>query len=149
MVVDGGDPVAIAEVIRLKKAPGVVTYGTTSEIVVDEAGIPHTIQFSRSRDVPIRVIIPVRPKGGYTTTIDSKLRTTVSDWVNNLHPGDDIVLSQLTSKATLDNNPAFEIERPVTLGRLIGGTQVESDLVMAFDEHASLTPDNVLITRVV
>jgi len=149
MVVDGGDPVDIASVIRLKKAPGVVTYGTTSQIVLDEIGIPHTIRFSRSRDVPIRVIIPVRAKGGYTTTVDSKLRTTVADWVNNLHPGDDVELAQLITKATLDNNPAFSVERPVTIGRLIGGTQAEEDLVVAFDEHASLTPDNVIVTRVV
>src|SRR3954468_4173231 len=149
MVVDGGDPVDIASAIRLKKAPGVITYGTTSQIVLDEIGIPHTIRFSRSRDVPIRAIVPVRAKGGYTTTIDSKLRTTVSDWVNNLHPGDDVELSQLITKATLDNHPAFAVERPVTIGRLIGGTQVEDDLVVAFDEHASLTPDNVIVTRVV
>lgn len=148
MVVDGGDPAVIAEVIRLKKAPGVITWGTSEVMATDEVGIPHSIKFSRSRDVPIRVTIPIRPKGNYTTLIDSQMRTTVSDWINALPPGGNIILSQLLTVATLNNHPAYEIERPVTIGRFIEGDTFEADLLLDFDEHPSCTPDNIFVSQV-
>jgi uncharacterized phage protein gp47/JayE len=148
MVVDGGDPAVIAEVIRLKKAPGVITWGTSEVMATDEVGIPHSIKFSRSRDVPIRVTIPIRPKGNYTTLIDSQMRTTVSDWINALPPGGNIILSQLLTVATLNNHPAYEIERPVTIGRFIEADTFEADLLLDFDEHPSCTPDNIFVSQV-
>ncbi|MBQ6382036.1 MAG: baseplate J/gp47 family protein [Clostridia bacterium] len=46
-VVYGGSPAALAKAIYAHKAPGIPTYGSTSVPFEDEAGISHTVSFSR------------------------------------------------------------------------------------------------------
>ena len=51
-VVQGGDDEEVAAMIWRTKAP-VSTFGSTSVVVIDSQGIPHTISFNRPTEVPI------------------------------------------------------------------------------------------------
>ena len=70
MVVAGGNATAIAQAILNKKSPGCPTYGTTSVVVNDAVGIPHTINFFVPTQELITVDVSLHPlTSGYTTAI--------------------------------------------------------------------------------
>lgn len=150
IVVEGGDVNEIAQVIYNKKAPGTATFGTTFATVIDEAGIPHKIQFSRPRQVPIQVVIPIVPLARYTASKDLAIRTNVSNWVNAHKIGDMLSVEEIGTPARLITSlypmgdPTFRITPPITASR-VGDDPVEEDVVMAYDERVTCTVDDVLL----
>ena len=86
-VVEGGDITAIAEAIALKKSPGTGTYGTTSVVVTDSAGIPDTINFYQPTLVPIDVNIAVKSQTGYVSTTTALMKTQLAAYLNSLPIG--------------------------------------------------------------
>lgn len=147
MVVQGGDPTLIAQTIAAKKAPGTQAYGKTTVVVLDQYGFPHNIGFTRPTQVSILANLPLRPKARYSAVVEGAIKTAVSDYINALPIGDDVVLTRIFTPANLNNDQRFELQRPATLLRL-NGTPVEGDIVLAYDEKAVCTPGNVNIVVV-
>lgn len=150
IVVEGGDVQEIVTVIYKKKAPGVITHGTTSADYIDEAGIPHQIFFSRPVQVPVRVIIPLKPRARYTAAKDLAVRSAVSNWIN-AHPIGDLVsveeiggIARLSSSQYIEGDPTFYIKPPIMIGRS-DEEAVEEDLIMAFDERPTCTAQDVIL----
>lgn len=94
-VVEGGDTQAICDIIAIKKGPGCGTYGTTRMLTRDKYGVPLTVGFFRSVDVPLAVAIRIKPLAGYLATTGEIICKNVAAYINSQRIGDDVLLSKL------------------------------------------------------
>jgi len=148
-VVEGGDATTIAETIRSKKGQGVSTYGTTSVVVQDEYGNPHTISFSRPVDVPVYNALTLDVFTGYTSVIGDQIKTATASYINSLDIGSGVMLSRVYSPANLGvvsggNSKYYDI-----ISLEIGRTTLAvaaSNINIAWNESASCNIDNIVIT---
>lgn len=148
-IVDGGDAIAIAQIIRGKKGQGVGTYGSTTVSVPDKYDNPHAISFSRSTDVPIYVAITLKVFTGYTTQIGEQIKQAIADYINSLTIGDDVLLSRIYSPANLGvvsgGNSKFYDINALAIGKS-AATVSASNVVIAFNESASSSTANIALT---
>ena len=147
LVVQGGDAVQIATAIMNKKTPGAGTYGTTSEVVVDGAGVSNTINFFRPTVSNINVGITLHALTNYTTAIAAEIQAAVAAYINGLVIGADVLIPRLYLPAQLNgaaDSQTFEIVS-VTAG-LVGGSLGSSDITIPFNGLAVCTASNVTIT---
>ena len=89
----------IAETIYNKKPIGIKTFGSISETITDEGGYEHTINFSHTTKVSVKVSMKIRTDStfegdGGKTEITDNLRT----YIDNLGVGESVVLSSLYGK---------------------------------------------------
>jgi uncharacterized phage protein gp47/JayE len=150
LVVEGGDEAEIASTIYRKKAPGTITWGTTSHTYIDLAGIPHKIYFSRPRQAPVAISIPIKPMAKFTATKDLALRTAVANWVNSHMIGEHIYVEEIATPARLitptypNGDPTFKILPEVKVARG-GDAPVSADLMIDFDERVTCTAGDVIL----
>ena len=142
LVVQGGDPIQVCQTILNKKTPGCYTYGDLREIVLDVYGIPHSIGFFIPSQVPITVAIALKALPGYTNTIGSAIIAAVSDYINALPIGQDVLYSKLYLPANLcdvttglPTNPTGTYN--ITSLTVMGGM---TDVVIAFNQMAVCDP---------
>jgi uncharacterized phage protein gp47/JayE len=148
-IVDGGDADVIAQTIRGKKGQGVSTYGSTAIVVSDTYGNPHTINFSRSTNVPVYVAITIKAFAGYTTQVGEDIKAAIAAYINSLTIGDDVLLSRIYSPANLGvvsggASRYYDITN-LQIGKS-SGTVAASNIDIAFNESASCTTSNITIT---
>lgn len=147
LVVDGGDALEIATAIADKKGPGCGTYGTTSQVVTDKYGVPHTIRFYRPTEVPITVAINLSPLTGYTTMIHDEIIAEVVSYINAMGIGNKLYFTRLYVPANLSNSASgatFDLNS-VEVSR-DGNPVAASDIAIAFNEAASTNSTLVTIT---
>lgn len=148
-IVDGGDATTIAQTIRGKKGQGVATYGTTTVQVQDKYGNPQNIKFSRPVNVPVYVAITIRVFTGYTSQIGEQIKQAITDYINSLTIGDDVMLSRIYSPANLGvvsgGNARYYDINELLIGKTSGGVAA-SNIVIAYDESASCSTANISIT---
>lgn len=148
-IVDGGDVTEIAQTIRGKKGQGVATYGKTSITVPDKYGNPHIINFSRSTDVSVYVSIELKVFTGYTSQVGEQIKQAVADYINSLTIGDSVLLSRIYSPANLGvvsgGNAKYYDITELLIGKSAGSVAA-ANITIAYDESASCSTDNVLIT---
>lgn len=147
LVVEGGDAVAIATELALKKTPGTPTYGTTSEPVTDPYGDAQTINFYRPTNRTVKIAIGIKSLTGYNSTIGDAIVAALVAYVNALPIGGDVLLSRLYLPANLfggANSSTFEVTS--LLIALDAGTPSSSDLTLAFNEAAVCATGNVTLT---
>lgn len=108
LVVEGGDALAIATAIFQKKAPGVPTFGTTSEIVVDSLGMNHTINFFNLDIQTIKMLVNLTGLSGYVSTTGDKIIASLVQWINGLGIGSPSYHSRLYGPANLMGDAATE-----------------------------------------
>lgn len=143
LVVDGGDPLAVANTIAAKKGPGVNTYGTTKVPVVDVYQIPQTIDFSRPSLVPVAVAVTMTALPGFNTVTANAIQQSVVTYINALPITAPVRLSRLY--APLDSIDSTYNIRGVTLART-GSPLVAADVVLLFNEAATCSPSDVTLT---
>lgn len=147
VIVEGGDAQAIAETIAEKKTPGTGTAGDIVTTVVDSVNSTHTIRFARPVPVAVGVQITIDPLPGYSTSILAEVKQAVSDYVNGLPIGADVVFSKVFVPANLGNvgvGSVYDITS-LTLSKN-GGPPASANVTVAFNEAAEMTPDDVTIT---
>ncbi|HDT6007137.1 baseplate J/gp47 family protein [Klebsiella michiganensis] len=148
-IVEGGDATEIANTIRSVKGQGVTTYGTTAVIVADKYGNPYTIRFSRPVDVPVYVSITLKALTGYSSQVGDEIKAAVAAYINSLAIGDSVLLSRVYSPANLGvvsgGNARFYDIMELLIGRSVAGVTA-ANLVVAYDESASCSVDNIAIT---
>lgn len=135
LVVDGGDPVAIATAIANKKTPGSGTYGTTSETVTGTSGVPVTISFYLPSALVVTVSVTITALTGYVSTTGDAIIAAVVAYVNGLGIGGgngqaveyDAAIAAAKNVA---NSDTFKI----TALTITGGSP---DLTVAFNEQPS------------
>ncbi|EJQ2136127.1 baseplate J/gp47 family protein [Escherichia coli] len=149
VIVDGGDVTDIAQAIRGNKGQGTATHGTTSVTVPDKYGNPHVIKFSRSSDVPVYARIKLKVFTGYTSQIGQQIQQDISDYINSLTIGDSVLLSRIYSPANLGvvsgGNARYYDIQELTIGKSPGALS-SSNIDIRYNESASCTPENIVIT---
>lgn len=112
-VVENGSDNDVAKTIFDKKAPGVLTNGTTSVVVTDTYGVTTTINFDRPSYVDIDVVVNVKQLTGYTTDITSAIQSDIASFISSLGIGDNLLLSSIWGAALQANSvpskPTFSI----------------------------------------
>jgi uncharacterized phage protein gp47/JayE len=91
-VVQGGDDQEIADKIWEAKPAGIQTYGSSSEVVVDSQGAPHTIYFSRPTEVPIYVSIDLTIDDSFPDNGAALAQQAILDYGASLTIGDDVIV---------------------------------------------------------
>jgi uncharacterized phage protein gp47/JayE len=146
LVVEGGDPVEIATRILRKKTPGVGTYGTTVENVVDAYGIPHVVRFFRPTVVQVGFAITVRALNNFTFDVQTAIQNALAAWASALDIGQPVYLTRAYVPANLigAQSATFEI-LSLAMGRN-GASPTAADVAIAFNESAYCDPANVIVT---
>ncbi|MBJ3816654.1 hypothetical protein F9C28_17480 [Shimwellia pseudoproteus] len=149
-IVDGGDLTEIAQTIRKKKTPGVSTFGNTSVTINDAYGNPLTINFSRPVLIQIYVEIELKVFFGYTNPVGDGVKKSISDYINNLDIGDDVLLSRLYSPANLtageDNSDSQYYDILSLRIGVAGNTPSVSNVNISYDELAFCDAGTIKLT---
>lgn len=148
-VVDGGDAQVICDTIMLRKPPGCGTYGTTTETVIDQQGVSYQVSFFRPVLVPITVALTIQPLVGYTTSTAQVIAQAIADFVSSLDIGGDVYLTQIFHPAYMLPDNLGVTYNIVQLLISRTGSPSNSDVVMAFNEAATCTLDNIIVTVLV
>lgn len=148
-IVDGGDVMEIARTLRGSKGQGVATWGTTSVVVADRQGNPHTVSFSRSVNVPVFVAIQLRVLAGFTTQVEQDIKAAIAAWIATLTIGDDVLISRLYSPANLGvmdggEGRSYDITG-LTIGRSAAALTT-ANIITAWNEVPSCALENITIT---
>lgn len=106
VVAQGGDPVAICAAIAAVKNPGTGTYGTTSEVIIDENGVPDTIHFFVLAEIGITVDITIEPLAGWVTGTGVLIQQSVAQFLNDLDIGVIDYVNRLWAPANLSGDVA-------------------------------------------
>jgi uncharacterized phage protein gp47/JayE len=104
----GGDANEIAQVIFQKKAAGIEAYGTEQVEVLDMAGYPHTIGFSRATEVPIAIQLMIQKNDRFPSDGVQQVKTELIKYIGGedadgtfytgLNMGEAVVFSKLINQ---------------------------------------------------
>lgn len=146
IVVEGGDAVEIATTIAIKKTPGTGTYGTTTEVIIDQQGVPNTINFYRPTAKRVVVALTINALAGYVSTTGVTLVAALAAYVSAFNIGDDLLYNRLIA-ATNIGLPLFNTFEvtAMTIG-VFGGSLSTSDIIQAFNERATLSTADITLT---
>lgn len=147
VVVEGGNATAIATAIQVKKAPGTGTFGTTSINLVDQGGIPVTINFFEATETAIYAALSIHPLSGYVSTTGTAAVQAMVDYVNALGIGAEVYIGQLIAAASLLASPlgATFAVTSLTIG-LSAGVLAPVSVPIAFNAVAQCAAGNVVLT---
>ncbi len=127
VVVAGGDALAVATAIAIKKTPGGQTYGSTSEVVVDKRGIPATINLFELVIDQVYVSISLTALTGYVSATGTLLQAVVAAWLDALDIGEDVSYFDLGAPIKLSGDVAV-----ATANLTVPGiTQAQLDVLAA------------------
>lgn len=147
MIVEGGDALEIATAIALKKSPGTGTYGTTTEVVYDEAGVPNTIRFYRPTLRRVVVAITANALPGYVSTTGDAIKNSASAYVSGLPIGGDVYYTKVIGAADLQGQTIGTTFNITALTMAFhGDAPGVADLVVAFNEAAYLDVVDITLT---
>lgn len=147
VVVDGGDAATLAQVIELKKGPGVSTYGNTLQTVAPTSGIPENVRFFYLSTVPVSYGITVQNIGGYTQSIENQWKATLAAFVNGLSIGEDVEQDQAFAAAKLYDGIGSKTFKILSFTQSRDGAPLTTaDVPIAFYEAASCDPANIAVT---
>lgn len=107
VVVQGGAVADIAQAIFDKKNPGTGTFGTTTDVVIDENGVPDTINYFVLEEVAITVAITVHPLSGWSTSTETLIQQAVAAYLSSLGIGVTDYLNKLWGPANLSGDVAL------------------------------------------
>lgn len=147
VIVLGGTITEIAKAIQSKKPPGIQSFGDIDVTVYDSKGFPIVIHFSILELVPIYFHVTIKALSGYVASTGNLLKQSLSDFINSLEIGEDVYLSQSSAAASLVGNElgqTYYIE-DFRLGLTPSPTGT-SNLVIDFNQAASCSVDNILLT---
>lgn len=147
LVVLGGDANQIAQMIALKKTPGTGTYGTTSELIVDDVGVPNTIRFFRPGIVQIDVNITIQPRPGYVSTTGQLIKNSIVAGNNAQGIGGDIYIAKQFTYANLVGTGLEDTFNVTSITmRRDANAYAAADIPIAFNELAQQLIGNINLT---
>lgn len=147
VVVSGGDAFAIATAISQKKTPGCYTYGTTSENIIDGAGVTHLIRFFIPTNVSISVTVTIKGLVGYVAATGVAIKQAIADYINNtLGIGADVDIARLYLPAQLYGGPGFDqYELQSLLIAVTPGVPAALDIVIPFNAQATCDASAIIL----
>lgn len=142
-IVVGGLSTDIANAIWDNKPIGILSYGNTTVSISDVQGFPHDISFSRPDPVVIYISMDITTDVNFPANGNDLIRSNLIEYFqSNFGTGDDVVYSRLYTP--VNTVPGHQVNT-LTIGTSpapVGTTNV----VIAFDEIASLSSINIVIT---
>jgi uncharacterized phage protein gp47/JayE len=149
IVAEGGDVAEIAEAIAIHKTPGTGTYGTTSETVFDEYGVPNVINFYRPTIVDVEVEVTIEAFTGYSSAFADEIKAAVAAAINILAIGKDVLITKLYVPANLpgtSQGATFDIVS-IEIAKS-GDPLAASNIDILFNEAAQCVVGDVTVTVV-
>lgn len=151
LVVEGGDATAIATAIASKKPPGLPTYGTTSETVVDSKGKSNTLNFFRPSAQRIVAAITIKTLTGFVSTTEPLIQSAVADFVNGLGISEgelSINIDDLIAAAKLSAplGQTYKVVIDQCLAAIYPATPANADIPLSFAQQPSLATSDVTLT---
>lgn len=148
-IVEGGNIVEVAQTILARKTPGTGTVGSTTVVVHDAYSQSYSIKFSAPTSKAIKVGISLHSLAGYSSASADAIKQSLADHVNALPIGQSVFLSRLYLPALLGGAPlSTTYEITVLQIALLAGALGSSDVAIAFNEQASLSIADIVITVV-
>ena len=148
MVVQGGDPNAVAQAIEQAKNVGAGTAGDTTVTVNDPSGLPIDIHFTVLKEVPVTVNVHIKPLTGFSVASGAAIQNALVSFVNSLGIGEDVFLNWMVSSASLcdSGDKTTFVVTSLTQAR-DGGALAAADIVINYDEAATLDITNVTVVQ--
>ncbi len=146
-VVEGGNLQSIANTIALGKTPGADTYGTTSEIVIDAYGIPHTINFFVPTEVTITATLHLTALAGYSSSIGVLVVNAVVNYISELPIGADVFVTQVIAAAIGGIPVADSLTFNLTSLQMAAGANplVSADIPILFNQAATASSSTITV----
>lgn len=142
VVVNGGDPHAIAQAIADRKTPGTGTYGT-SNATVTIGGTSATINYFNASIVNVHSTINIKALPGYNSTMNDGIIANVKAYIDSLSIGDDVFVTSCIGAAIGTNWHVTS----VTLGLASSG-QSASDMIVPFNALAKVALADIVVVVV-
>lgn len=144
-IVVGGLSTDIANAIWENKPIGILSYGNTTVVINDNQTppFPHSISFSRPDPLVIYISMNITTDVNFPPNGNDAIRSALIEYFNtNLGTGDDVIYSRLYTP--INSVPGHQVES-LTVGTSPSPVGA-SNIVVAFDEIASLSSMNIMIT---
>ena len=142
-IVVGGLSTDIANAIWDNKPIGILSYGNTTVSISDVQGFPHDISFSRPDPVVIYISMDITTDVNFPANGNDLIRSNLIDYFQtNFGTGDDVIYSRLYTP--VNAVPGHQVNS-LTVGTSPAPVGV-TNVVIAFDEIASLSSMNIVIT---
>ena len=147
-VVEGGSATTIAQTIADNKTPGTGTYGSISEVVIDQYGIPNTINFDVPTFETITVNLSVHALPGYTVQIGNNIISGIVNYINSLSIGESVYLTQVIAAGIAASGAPSTFNLTSLTQAISPGSPVASDITIAFNQRAVIATSNVTLSLV-
>ena len=149
-VVEGGTSANIANAIWTKKAPGVLSNGSTTVNIIDQYNNTTPISFYILAYTTIYVVVNIHQLPTYVSTMTAQIQTAVSNYLNNLSIGE-TVLDYAIAATVMNVNanlaaPAFTV-RSVYIGTS-PSPNTSTDITIAYNYASTCTTSNVTVNSV-
>lgn len=149
VVVEGGDAQEIANTIAATKPPGCGTYGTTTETVVDPAGVTSTINFYILTEKRILVDATISALPGFLASTEDTIKQAIADYINGLPVGQKIYLNKTITAASLNNDDLGRSFNVAALTQSISpASPSAADVAIAFNAAAHCVVADIDLTVV-
>lgn len=117
VIVSGGADLDVGDAIWTNKPTGIGSNGSSSVIIPDSQGLPHTINFTRPTDKDIFVIVTLNKRLDYPADGDDLMKQAIVDYSNGLlvpgrsfSVGEDVIYSELyTPINTVDGHDIVDL----------------------------------------
>lgn len=137
VVVEGGDLQQIANTIAATKPPGCGTYGTTTEEVVDPAGVTSEINFFILTEKRIIVAATISALPGFLASTEDAIKQAIADYINGLPVGGKIYLNKTITAASLNNSAlAMTFNVAALTQSIFPASPTAADIAIAFNAAA-------------
>ena len=124
-VIHGGDGPSVAKAIFETKAPGIGTYGSTSEVITDEGGQQHRVYFSRAVTRRAYLYMTIRRLAGCDeSAVTAAVTAAVNAYINNgLGVAEPLIIPRLYAVAY---NADPELAKTFAVADIYGNAQGDS-----------------------
>ena len=146
VVVEGGTPAEVSQVIYDNKPQGITSYGSIVTVVNDSKGYPHNIGISRPTPIDISVTTSITNLPGASVDSATLVKAAIVDYVNNLSISEDVYWSYFFS-AILEVVPNIKINS-LQIKFTVGGTFGTTDLVLTPQQRARTDASKVVVSVV-
>ena len=146
VVVEGGTPAEVSQVIYDNKPQGITSYGSIVTVINDSKGYPHNIGISRPTPIDISVTTSITNLPGASVDSATLVKAAIVDYVNNLNISDDVYWSYFFS-AILEVVPNIKINS-LQIKFTVGGTFGTTDLVITPQQRARTDASKVVVSVV-
>lgn len=146
VVVEGGTPAEVSQVIYDNKPQGITSYGSIVTVINDSKGYPHNIGISRPTPIDISVTTSITNLPGASVDSATLVKAAIVNYVNNLNISEDVYWSYFFS-AILEVVPSIKINS-LQIKFTVGGTFGTTDLVLTPQQRARTDASKVVVSVV-